>query len=106
MSSFQYPSPTLEGEGDVQRIRIARHCPCSCDCQGLHPAAGQDVEIVLELEDLDFSEETTACACGHSWNKHGSQNRWIPHELERRARVAMRADEFLEVSRHRCTYII
>lgn len=100
MSTFQYPSPTLEGEGDVKRIRIARHCPCvaSCGCQGLHPAERQDVEIVLELEDVDFSEETTACACGHSWNKHGSQNRLMPHELERRAKVALRADEFLEVS--------
>ncbi|PVG02485.1 hypothetical protein CPB86DRAFT_751172 [Serendipita vermifera] len=97
MSTFQYPAPTLEGEGDVKAIRIARHCPCSrCSCQGLHPKEGQRVEIAVELEDADFSEESTACACGHSWNRHGSLNRLVDREVERRARVALRADEFLD----------
>jgi hypothetical protein len=99
MFPFQYPSPTLEDGRDVQIIRIARHCPCNalgCDCQGLHPAEGQNVEIVLE-EDAEFSEEMSACACRHSWNKHGSLNRLVDGEIERRARVAVRADEFLEV---------
>lgn len=97
---FQYPSAVLEGEGDVKTIRIARHCPCNakgCNCQGLHPAEGQPVEIVVEEEDADFSGETSACACGHSWNKHGSLNKLVDGEIERRARVAQRADEFLEV---------
>jgi len=99
MFPFQYPSPTLEDGSDVKIIRIARHCPCNaggCDCQGLHPAEGQHVEIVLE-EDAEFSEEMSACACGHSWNKHGSLNRLVDREVERRAKVALRADEFLEV---------
>jgi hypothetical protein len=107
MSTFQYPAPTLEGEGDVRVIRIARHCPCSknCSCQGLHPKEGQSVEIAVELEDADFSEESTAaCACGHSWKSHGSLNRLVETEIERRARVALRADEFLDVSHSSLCY--
>lgn len=100
MSMFPYPSPTLEEGGDIQIIRIARHCPCKatgCDCQGLHPPTGQQADIVLEAEDAEFSEEISACDCGHSWNKHGSLNRLVEGEIERRARVALRADELLDV---------
>jgi hypothetical protein len=100
MSNFFYPSPTLEGSTDVKTLRIARHCRCSrspCDCKGLHPPPGQTVEIVLEIEDAEFSEEGTACECGHSWNSHGALSSLVDAEIERRAKVALRADELLEV---------
>lgn len=101
MSNFFYPSPTLEGSTEVKTLRIARHCRCarsSCDCQGLHPPPGQAVEIVvLEIEDAEFSEEGTACECGHSWNSHGALSYLVNAEIERRAKVALRADELLDV---------
>jgi hypothetical protein len=100
MSNFFYPSPTIEGSTEVKTLRIARHSRCarsSCDCQGLHPPPGQQVEIVLFIEDVEFSEEGTACGCGHSWNSHGASSSLVDAEIERRARVALRADELLEV---------
>ncbi|KAG8825539.1 histone acetyltransferase [Serendipita sp. 401] len=102
MASFYYPSPTLEGDRDIKIIRIARNCPCSmaCGCPGLHPQNEQKFEIILEAEDADFSEESTACACGHSWYKHGSLDRLVDAEIERRAKVALRIDEFLDESNH------
>lgn len=99
MNNFFYPSPTLEGSTEVKTLRIARHCQCSrssCDCKGLHPRPGQQVEIVLEIEDAEFSEAGTACECGHSWKSHGALNTLVDAEIERRAKVALRADEFLE----------
>jgi hypothetical protein len=99
MSNFFYPSPTLEGSTEVKTLRIARHCGCarsSCSCQGLHPPPGQTVEIVLEI-DAEFSEEGTACECGHSWNFHGALSSLVDAEIERRAKVALRIDELLEV---------
>ena len=99
MPTFLYPSPTLEADGRIKWIRIARHCPCiSCGCQGLHPGDDQEVEIGLEQEDADFTAQTTKCACGHSWLKHGALDRLVDGEINRRARVALRIDEFLDVS--------
>ncbi|KAG8832245.1 hypothetical protein FRC18_005322, partial [Serendipita sp. 400] len=70
----------------------------ACGCPGLHPQNEQKFEIILEAEDADFSEESTACACGHSWYKHGSLDRLVDAEIERRAKVALRIDEFLDES--------
>ncbi|KAG8834704.1 histone acetyltransferase [Serendipita sp. 399] len=67
-----------------------------CGCRGLHPQGEQKFEIILEAEDADFSEESTACACGHSWYNHGSLDRLVDAEIERRAKVALRIDEFLD----------
>lgn len=105
MTTFLYPSPALEGSTEVKTLRIARHCKCSrsaCDCSGLHPRPGQNVEIVLEIEDAEFSEEVTICECGHSWSSHGALDALVDAEIERRAKVALRADELLEV----CTFVM
>ncbi|CCA68335.1 related to putative histone acetylase [Serendipita indica DSM 11827] len=101
MPPFLYPSPTLEADGDIKLIRIARHCPCTlCECQGLHPGVDQEVEIVLEQEDADFNTQSTKCACGHSWHRHGALDRLVDGEINRRARVALRIDEFLDEVEH------
>lgn len=101
MATFYYPNPSFEGDKTVKAIRIARHSPCSvsgCSCPGLHPSEGQRIEIPVDFEEeMVFSDATTSCECGHGWSKHGASSRLVSDEFERRARAAVRADEFLEV---------
>ncbi|TFY76343.1 hypothetical protein EWM64_g7667 [Hericium alpestre] len=98
-----------------QAIKIARHSPCSaCDvCPGLHPSPASDiirddrVENSNSLTDLaqygsDDDDGTTSyllsCECGHSVKDHGADERALDEdEFARRARVAVKIDEHLEV---------
>jgi len=112
---LSYPSPTNEPFSDsVLALKIARHTPCStCDtCQGLQPPPG--VELVLgsdtchrsSLGDLnqygsDEDDEPTyleTCVCGHDVVEHGADEVALGREeFSRRARLATRLDEMLQV---------
>ncbi|KZT26649.1 hypothetical protein NEOLEDRAFT_1195167 [Neolentinus lepideus HHB14362 ss-1] len=110
-----YPSANEIGKLSKAQlaIKIARHSSCSqCEeCTGLRPPP--DVEVALDepqpdtsLNDLtqygsedeesmdDYLQE---CACGHHATAHGADEATLGRtEFLRRARVAIRLDEFLE----------
>ena len=102
-------------DSSLLALKIARHSPCSvCGfCVGLHPPPR--VDVVLDghsdsvLGDLgqygsdDDDEEVSSylqiCACGHSVKEHNAnETNMGKAEFTRRARVAIRLDEFLQVS--------
>jgi hypothetical protein len=111
--TFLYPSAVAEANSisyAAQSAKIARHSPCSsCACQGLHPPPGwraisddsEDVGDVLDM--VDGSEFLTDeghlkfCDCGHPYGDHGCDPTLDREEHSRRARVAVRIDEILEV---------
>ena len=87
------------------QLKIARHsvCPiCRPPCPGLRPPR----HIILTSdEDKHFvnvnnydSQYLDSCACGHSCAEHGADIGKLGHtEFSRKARVAIRADELLQV---------
>lgn len=91
-------------------LKIARHSRCSsCStCPGLHPPPGwrvfSDIPDGNESDDDDEPPPTRyldRCACGHGANAHGADASNLGHEeFSRRARVAVRLDELLEVRSH------
>lgn len=104
-------------------LKIARHSPCSIcrDCTGLHPPP--EVDVVLhgpndsglgdlgQYESDDDNEEVTSylqiCACGHNVREHNANEATLgKSEFTRRGRVAIRLDEFLQVSTCRRTYLV
>lgn len=114
-----YPaSNRLENLDNIQRsLKIARHSACtSCNsCNGLHPPLG--IDVVLDDSSFDSifggldqygsdDEEGTPpylefCDCGHDVIFHGANEAEIGKaEFVRRARVAIRIDELLQV----CAY--
>lgn len=111
-----YPaSNNLHSLDNVQRsLKIARHSACtSCnDCKGLHPPLGIDVVLddsslesifsSLDQYGSDDDEGTPPylefCECGHDIIFHGANEAEIGKtEFDRRARVAIRIDELLQV---------
>lgn len=110
-----YPSANEIGKLSKPQlaIKIARHSNCSeCDaCSGLRPPP--DVEVALDEPQPDTSlvelsqygsedEESMddylqECGCGHHVTAHGADEATLGRtEFLRRARVAIRMDEFLE----------
>jgi histone acetyltransferase len=109
-----YPASHLISDLDDAKIcvKIARHSVCATckSCVGMHPSLG--VTVTLDDEDVDHmlasaidsDDDTTpeyldACACGHGVGAHGvDQARALgPVEFRRRAMVAIRLDEELQV---------
>ncbi|KAN0129293.1 hypothetical protein V8E53_012992 [Lactarius tabidus] len=100
---------------DLVALKIARHTPCllCLECSGLHPAS--DVELVRDgqhpessLTDLDQygsdDEENgvtylSQCACGHGPQLHGAEEELDKEEYMRRANLALRIEQHLEVRR-------
>lgn len=97
-------------------LKIARHSPCSkcTDCPGIHPPPGVDVvpdgHSDSSLGDLgqygsDDDDEVASsylevCACGHTVEDHNADEKLLEKtEFDRRARVAVRLDELLQVSK-------
>jgi hypothetical protein len=117
-----YPHSHIFDELDssLLSLKVARHSPCSiCDCTGLHPPL--NVVVVLDghsdsgIGDLgqygsdDDDEEVSSylqiCACGHNVKEHHANETTLGKaELTRRGRVAIRLDEFLQVSITLLTY--
>lgn len=112
--TFLYP-PAIQPGGfsfDARSVKIARHSNCSaCDCPGWHPPEGcavvisdGSVEAQLAMDEAEESTEVTEegfwrmCACGDGIEDHGNGVDVGPDEIERRARVAIRIDEILDVS--------
>lgn len=114
-----YPaSNSLDSLDGIQRsLKIARHSTCtSCDsCKGLHPPLGIDVVLDdsshsifgLDQYGSDDDEEGTPpylefCDCGHDIIFHGANEAELGNaEFIRRARVATRIDELLQVGVHK-----
>lgn len=118
---LSYPCLSEANHNDLAlALRIARHSSCTaCDsCPGLRPPAS--VEVVLDddihqkslLGDLtqygsdeeDGPAYLETCICGHDVADHGGQLAALGREeFSRRARLAIRIDELLQVrllSRH------
>lgn len=95
---YPYSQRLLEDLSEEEiRLKIARHSPCSyCNCAGLHPTA--DDEIIPDdggaAEDVSMLE---SCDCGHDVVDHGNSGDYPHSERVRRAKVAIRLDELLEV---------
>lgn len=97
---FYYPSPTYEDEDAVRAVRIARYSPCSeCLCAGLHPADDAEIITVGFADEGEPNDANTMCECAHQWASHGTHSELSSSEFNRRARVALRIDETLEVHR-------
>jgi len=113
-----YPaSNILENLDYAQRaLKIARHSPCSlCNnsCLGLQPSLG--IKTVLDespfqglfgLDDYGSDDEESKgqlsylefCQCGHDVKYHGANEAELgSEEFTRRARVAIRLDELIQV---------
>ncbi len=111
-----YPaSNTLDAlSDDLVALKIARHTPCSlCTrCSGLYP--GSDIHPVRDdhppensLTDLvqyGSDEEDNGitylsrCGCSHSPQQHGADEAELDkEEYTRRANLALRIDQHLEV---------
>lgn len=89
---------------DARALKIARHSPCSvCTaefCPGLHPPPV--IELVLDSDAAYGGDYLASCACGHDASEHGADLHELGvEEFERRARVAVRMDELLQVSGQR-----
>ena len=96
--AFYYPSPTYEDEDAVRAARIARYSQCSeCPCAGLHPADDAEIIIVQFADEGEPNDANTMCECAHQWASHGAHSELTSSEFNRRARVALRIDETLEV---------
>jgi hypothetical protein len=111
--TFLYPPASQPGDFtfDARSIKIARHSNCSeCDCTGFHPPEGcavvinnGSVEAQAALDEAEESMEVTEegywrmCACGDGIEDHGNGGDLGQEEIQRRARVAIRIDEILEV---------
>lgn len=122
MPKLLYPAAhDLGSLSDAQiALKIARHSPCkACSvCSGLHPSL-EDTVILDNATDPDVamfdltgygsdddessgpSEYLSRCACGHGVLEHSSSVAELgQEEYTRRARVAIRLDELLQVSGH------
>ena len=99
---------------DLIALKIARHTRCDLcdDCPGLHPGPhvhihrdGQPPENSLtDLAQYGSDEEDNGvsylrlCGCGHSPRQHGANAAALgEEEYTRRARLALRIDQYLEV---------
>jgi len=113
-----YPASNIfENLNQAQRaLKIARHSPCSlCNnsCPGLQPSLG--IKAVLDespfqglfgLDDYGSDDDESRgqlsylefCQCGHDVKYHGANEAELGNEeFTRRARVAIRLDEFIQV---------
>ncbi|KZV81891.1 hypothetical protein EXIGLDRAFT_685452 [Exidia glandulosa HHB12029] len=89
--------------------KVARHSVCDVcgDCTGLRPADGVQVIIddshegfALRLDQAPIEHPDyylATCACGHGVREHGNGDDVASQELTRRAKVAIRIDELLQV---------
>jgi len=81
-------------------LKIARHAPCSlCSCSGLRPPVGMEVSPddspLSDQMELAYLNE---CQCDHDVPSHGADVSVLGRsEYQRRGRVAVRADEILQV---------
>jgi hypothetical protein len=97
---YLYPSghDIHELTQDEINLKVARHSSCSqCECSGLHPG---DDDVVVAVEEHDPSSEHSLldhCACGHTVIDHGNDPSIPQSEQYRRAKVAIRLDELLQV---------
>jgi histone acetyltransferase len=99
---------------DLITLKIARHTPCGLceDCPGLQPGPhvhvlrdGQPPENSLtDLAQYGSDEEDNGigylrlCGCGHSTQQHGANVAELgEEEYTRRANIALRIDQHLEV---------
>jgi hypothetical protein len=83
-------------------LKIARHSFCSlCECDGLRPIPELKVIVktantINETEDVQLLD---TCLCTHRVIDHGNPvNESAASERNRRAKVAFRLDELLQVS--------
>ena len=118
--TFLYPSAVEDVDFisyGAKCAKIARHSPCaSCDCEGLHPPPGwraisDDSEDVADVLDAAGSSDALTdeghlsyCDCTHSYEDHGCDESVDRAELSRRARVAVRIDQLLQVNRENPAY--
>lgn len=92
-----YPLPSRTLPPAAESLTLARHTPCSnCACPGLRPPPGSEPQAkAASTANFDDVGWHWACACdceaGHE-REEGSDER------SRRARVASRIDELLQVS--------
>lgn len=86
---------------DEISLKIARHSNCaSCNCSGLRPSS--NLRVVLCPTALSTEPEDcpllSSCSCLHGVADHGNPiDRISESERTRRAKVAVRLDELLEV---------
>lgn len=112
---MKYAYPALSITDPPLALRIARHSHCHlCHCKGLQPP--QDAHLVLDTarphqilslghlrqygddDDKITPDYLDICECGHGLAQHGADESAIGHlEFRRRARVATRLDELLQV---------
>lgn len=97
-------------------LKIARHSPCSlCNsCSGLQPSLGikpvldeSSLQSLFGLDDYGSDDDDESqgqmsylefCQCGHDVKYHGANEAEIGNdEFTRRARVAIRLDELIQV---------
>lgn len=121
MSKTLYPvSNNLSVHPDAASIKIARNCHCIIceDCPGLRPAEGVELfrdddtterenALINDLvgygsDDEDSGDSGLAyintCRCGHGMKEHGADASVLgEEEFARRAALAVRIDERLEV---------
>ena len=111
-----YPASTTFNtlSDDLIALKIARHTPCSLciDCFGLHPPS--DIQILrddhppenslTDLAQYGSDEEDNGitylrhCRCGHGLQQHGANEVELgKDEYTRRANLALRMDQHLEV---------
>ena len=104
-----YPSSSVLSQLSQRQLqlKIARHSVCTkCNppCYGLRPPS----HVQLTLDEHYFlgdpgrdAHYLDSCACGHSCIEHGADiDRLGREEFTRKARVAIRLDEFLQVRAH------
>jgi len=111
---LSYPSSSDASLSDFTlSLKIARHSPCiACDsCPGLRPPVGVEVvpdddtqqKSLLDLTQYGSDEEDSSayletCICGHDVADHsGRVSALGREEFSRRARLATRLDELLQV---------
>ncbi|KDQ57811.1 hypothetical protein JAAARDRAFT_130030 [Jaapia argillacea MUCL 33604] len=97
----------------AKALKIARHSRCTqcSSCSGLRPPPGTTVSLDQTENESSFgglaqygsddddgsSNYIESCACGHDVKTHGADLDTIDEqEFVRKARVAVRADEYLE----------
>ncbi|KAJ3513715.1 hypothetical protein NLJ89_g2796 [Agrocybe chaxingu] len=95
-------------------LKIARHSPCSIchHCSGLHPPPKVDVVLDGHNDSLDLgqygsddedevSSYLQICRCSHNVKEHNADEAVLGKlEFNRRARVAIRLDEILQVRKY------
>jgi hypothetical protein len=115
MRAFYPASNNFDALSDhLIALKIARHTPCELcdDCPGLHPAPHFHIlrdtqppeNSLTDLAQYGSDEEDNGiaylrmCGCGHTPQRHGANAAELgEEELTRRANLALRIDNHLEV---------